>query len=223
MSNTYASGEQTKRNILNESKKLFYRQGYKETTYSDICKAANINRALIPYHFNSKQILGLEIYHQIMTEFYSLIDNTLNSAQFDTDFINILHMITYYRLLADNPSFLKFVSELQSENNATLFTLEEEQKWIAGLGTRFTNLNVNELTMLSQMHIGMHKESISLLDKADNHTDSDTISKVQLHMLMRYVGYSTKKIDELTEAAIAVANLLNFQIQTDFSIKLTYN
>ena len=223
MSNTYLAGEQTKRNILRESKKLFYKKGYAETTYSDISAAAKINRALIPYHFKNKQVLATEIYHQIVTEFYELMNNILDTSQFDNDFVNILHSVAYYRFLSNNSHFLQFVSELQADENASLFSTEEEKEWIMGLGTRFSNLSQQELIILTQMHIGMQKECISLLNTTPKSFDTDSIAHMHLHMLMRYAGYSSKKVDELFDAAVKVANLLTFQIKNGFSIEVKYN
>ena len=221
MATTYLAGEQTKRTILKESKKLFYKKGYTETTYSDISAAAKVNRALIPYHFQNKQILGLEIYQQIIAEFNELIDEILDTSQFDTDFVNVLHTVAYYRLLASNAHFLQFVSELQADENASLFTMEDEIQWLAGLGSKFTNLSDEEHHILAQMHIGMRKESINLLN--NKKTNADMITHMQIHMLMRYVGYTAKKTDELMNAAIEITNLLNFQIKNGFAIELKYN
>ena len=223
MANTYLAGEQTKRNILRESKKLFYKKGYTETTYSDISSVAKVNRALIPYHFKSKQILGLEIYNQIIAEFYELIDNILDTSQFDTDFVSILHTIAYYRLLTSNKQFLQFLSELQADENASLFDVETEQEWLTSLGSKFANLNETELAMLTKMSIGMKKESLSMLTNTSKEVSADLVAHMHLHMLMRYVGYSTKKADELINAAIEIANLLNFQIKNGFAIELKYN
>ena len=222
MATTYLAGEQTKRTILRESKKLFYKKGYTETTYSDISTVAKINRALIPYHFKNKQILGLEIYHQIITEFYSLIDNVLDTTQFDKDFVNILHTVAYYRLLSSNRHLLQFVSELQADENATLFTSEEEIQWLTGLGSKFSNLSEDQLYLLSKMHIGMKKECIALLNDQNN-LDINSMIAMHIHMIMRYVGYSAKKTDELIHAATEITNLLNFQIKNGFSVELTYN
>ncbi len=223
MSNTYLAGEQTKRNILRESKKLFYKKGYTETTYSDISTVAKVNRALIPYHFKNKQILGLEIYHLIMDEFYELIDNLLDTSQFDKDFVSILHTVAYYRLLASNTHFLQFLSELQADENAILFDTELEKEWITNLGSKFASLDETELNILTQMNIGIKKENIILLSTSAKETDADTISKMHLHMLMRYAGYTAKKTDELIAAATEIANLLNFQIKNGFVIELKYN
>ena len=70
MATTYTVGDKTKSNIINESRKLFYKKGYTETTYTDISKAADVNRALIPYHFKNKELLEksedvIELKHNI--------------------------------------------------------------------------------------------------------------------------------------------------------------
>ncbi len=223
MSNTYLAGEQTKRNILRESKKLFYKKGYTDTTYSEISTVAKINRALIPYHFKNKQVLGLEIYQQIITEFYELIDNVLDTTQFDADFLSVVHTVAYYRLLATNFPFLRFIAELQADENTSLFLAEDEMKWLNSLGTKFSALSEQEMHVLTQMHIGTKKEMITLLYNNRKTISADTISKMHISMLMRYVGYSTKKTDELISAALEIANLLTFQIKNGFSVEMKYN
>lgn len=223
MSNTYLTGEQTKRNILRESKKLFYKKGYTDTTYSEISTVAKVNRALIPYHFKNKQVLGTEIYHQIIKEFFEHIDSVLDTSQFDADFVSVLHTVAYYRLLATNSQFLRFTSELQADDNSSLFTIEEETAWLTSLGSKFASLKEQEMRILTQMHIGTKKEMVTFLCNNKKAMDADTIAKMHLSMLMRYVGYSTKKIDELINAAIEITNLLTFQIKKGFAVEMKYN
>lgn len=223
MSNTYLAGEQTKRNILRESKKLFYKRGYTDTTYSEISTVAKINRALIPYHFKNKQVLGLEIYHQIINEFYELIDNVLDTSQFDADFISVVHTVAYYRLLSTNIPFLRFISELQADEGTSLFVAEDEKNWLNSLGNKFNSLNEEEMNILIQMHIGTKKEMVTLLCNNHKTIKADTISRMHISMLMRYIGYSTKKTDELINAALEIANLLTFQIKNGFVVEMKYN
>lgn len=222
MSNTYLAGEQTKYRILKESRKLFFKNGFTETTYDDICNTAKINRALIPYHFKNKQILGQEIYHKIIHDFNSTFDEILETSQFTPDFSSVLHTVAYYRLLADS-RFSRFVFQLQADANSTLFTVDSEKTFITGLGNKISQLSDKELSIIIRMHIGMKKELIKMIYQSKNNTDIDQISKLNLQLLMRYAGYSRKKTDELVDAAIEVVNLFSFQIKGDFSIKINYN
>ncbi|MCM1499900.1 MAG: TetR/AcrR family transcriptional regulator [Clostridium sp.] len=221
MSNTYLSGEQTRRRILKESKKLFYKYGYTETTYAHISAAAKINRALIPYHFQSKQALGEEIYQKIIKEFTDAIDNLLDTSQFSPDFICMLHTINYYRLLKDNPKLSRFASQLLTDETSTLFTVETGRKMLSELGSKFSLCDDEELTVLAKMNIGIQKEIIQMIHTST--TDTDRMAQIQLHMLMGYAGYSKKKTDELINAAFAVADLISFHVKNGFSIAITYH
>ncbi|MGN0154999.1 MAG: TetR/AcrR family transcriptional regulator [Lachnospiraceae bacterium] len=221
MSNTYLTGEQTKRRILKESKKLFYKNGFHDTTYNDISAAAKINRALIPYHFQSKQILGKEIYEKIMAEFTDTIDTLLDISQFSSDFACVFHTVAYYRLL-HNEHFSRFVYQLLAEDNTSLFDTESEKQQIIGLGSKFSQLDDSTLDTLARIQIGIKKEMIQLIQDSGNTIDADELAAMQLNMIMGYAGYSRKKIDELFNAAVEVVNLLSFHFSSSFSVEVTY-
>lgn len=222
MSNTYLTGEQTKRKIFKESKKLFYKNGFTETTYDDISNASKVNRALIPYHFNNKQALGQEIYCRIIEEFTDTIDEILDIRQFSSDFVSILHTVAYYRLLRDNHKFSRFVFQLQSDETASIFTTEKEREFLLNLGSKFSHFNDAELNALAKMNIGMKKEIIQMIYSSENDISADQIAEIHLHMLMGYAGYSRKKADELIKAAFDVTNLLSFHMKNGFSIEIKY-
>jgi len=48
---------ETKRRILDKSKKLFKEKGFKDTTINEICKEAKISKHTFYYYFDSKEIL----------------------------------------------------------------------------------------------------------------------------------------------------------------------
>lgn len=221
MPNTYLAGEQTKRKILKESRKLFYKNGFIQTTYDDICAAAKINRALIPYYFNNKQILGQTIYHNIIENFTAAFDNILDISQFTPDFITVLHVAAYYHLLNDT-RFSRFVFQLLSGESACLFTIEQEKSILLGLGNKISSLSDSELDIIIRMSIGMKKEMIQMIYHSE-HTNTDQLVKASLHMLMGYAGYSNKKIEELTDAAIKVINLFSFRFKNGFLLEIKYS
>lgn len=50
-----SAGEKKRDLIVSVCKKLFYENGYNNTTYNDICEAADIPPGTITYHFDSKR------------------------------------------------------------------------------------------------------------------------------------------------------------------------
>ncbi len=158
MATTYGAGDKTKEKIIKEAKKLLYKNGFHATTYDGISKAASINRALIPYHFKSKQSLGQTIYEQMITEFLSTLDSILDTSEFTPDFVSILHITAYYQLLT-NKHFSRFVDELQADASFSSFLEESEGRFMSGLLTKSSKLSDSETMILIASEIGMKKES----------------------------------------------------------------
>lgn len=184
---------------------------------------AKINRALIPYHFKSKQILGQEIYRNIIDDFSNTFDEILDISQFSPDFVSILHIFAYYRLLGNNPKFSRFVFQLLSDGADSIFTIEKEKELLLGFGSKFSRFQEEELDILVQFNIGMKKESIRMIYLSNEVTDIDQISQIHMHMLLGYAGYSRKKADELIAAAFEVINLFSFHVKSGFTIEIKYN
>ena len=222
MATTYLTGEQTKQRIIDETRILFYKNGYTQTTYTDISTAAGINRALIPYHFQNKQVLGKTIFQNVLNELTNTLDTLLDISQFSADFASVLHMMTFCQLL-NNTNFVRFVSELQSDNNTCLFNEEQEQQQILSLGSKFSQLPATELVTLTRLYIGMKKEMLQLVSDSKIGVNTTDIITMQIEMLMGYAGYSKKKTDELVNAVAEVLQLFHFQIAEDFSVTISYN
>ncbi len=66
----YATGLETQEKILKTCKNLFYKKGYNETTFAEICKKANVNPGSIAYHFTNKFNIASKIYENLMQQFY---------------------------------------------------------------------------------------------------------------------------------------------------------
>jgi AcrR family transcriptional regulator len=61
-------GERTRSRILAAAEKLFSRDGFDATTVDGIARAAGVNKALIYYHFESKDDLLLKLFESIIAE-----------------------------------------------------------------------------------------------------------------------------------------------------------
>ena len=220
MSTTYQSGNATKSKILTQSKLLFYQKGYTATTYSDISTTANVNRALIPYHFQNKPILGKAVFQEILTQTHTCLDNILDMSQFSADFAGMLHLMSFYYLLQDN-TFATFCTQVLADDSNVLFDYAAEQAELLSLGKKLSSISDEELSLLTYMHIGIKQQMIQYLANHTN-TDPKTIAKMHLALLLSYIGQSHKKCDELIDAACEVLDMLLFQIDDTFNATLSY-
>lgn len=221
MSNTYLAGEQTKRRIFKESKKLFYKKGFTETTYDEISTAAKINRALIPYHFKNKLILGQEIYNELTKEFTDSLNLILDTEQFSSELTGVIHIMAYYRLLA-NSRYCRFVCQLLSDEDFSVSLSEDRNLITRCLGNKASRFDSTDIDIICQMGTGIKKEIIRIIHTGKKESDIDHLVRIKLHMLLGYIGYSKKKIEELADAAATLLDLLSFQVKNNFTIEITY-
>lgn len=219
MSTTYQAGNATKNKILAQSKLLFHQKGYAATTYTDISAAANVNRALIPYHFQNKSILGKAVFQEILSQTHTCLDNILDMSQFSADFAGMLHLMSFYYLLQDN-TFATFCTQVLADDSNALFDHAIEQAELLSLSKKLSSISDEELSLLTHMHIGIKQQMIQYLA---NHTDiaPKTIAKMHLALLLSYIGQSHKKCDELIDAACEVLDMLLFQMDDTFTVTVS--
>ena len=231
MAGTYQAGYRTKSEILQGSKKLFYKKGYTDTTYNDISELLNINRALIPYHFKSKQSLALYVYREIIDYVTSKADELLDTASLSDDLAAAFHIIVFYRLFS-NKQFTNLVCELMNENPEILMDEQTEKNILQHLSDSYSN-NDKTIDLLAASMTAIRFSLINKIKDNNYSTDlatgkknikqsSDIYARIYINYALRYVGASDKTIDELFNAATQLANLIEIDIRSEYKIFVSY-
>ncbi len=70
-------GQETRKHILRESRRLFTVQGFENTSISQIITATGVKKGNLYYHFISKEALGLAVLADARDDFFVLLDNSL--------------------------------------------------------------------------------------------------------------------------------------------------
>ena len=108
----------TKTKIFLAAKELFYKNGYKRTSCTQISQAAGVNVALINYYYKSKLKLGVEVYNSFTRDLRDLMFKKVIETGFDYEPI-VAVGIEYYivtGLKKTDAKFEKFSTELCVEN-----------------------------------------------------------------------------------------------------------
>lgn len=112
---TYKAGEDTKNNILTHSRLLFYQNGIKNTTYSQIAKSAKVNMGVIVYHFKTLTNIAQQIYQHILRErhqtFLKKIDD-LHLETIDGGTLAIVEYRVHTECYLQFPKYQRFISEV---------------------------------------------------------------------------------------------------------------
>ncbi|MBR1599607.1 MAG: TetR/AcrR family transcriptional regulator [Lachnospiraceae bacterium] len=231
MAGTYQAGDRTKSEILEGSKKLFYKKGYTDTTYNDISELLGINRALIPYHFKSKQTLALTVYNEIIDHVAARADELLDTASMSDDLSAAFHLIIFYRLFVSK-QFTNLVCQLLKENSELLIDSDAEKAFLIKLSDSYSNKSIENDLSISSMNnirfslIKMIKDnnysSENAANKKSNLSSSDIYAKTYINYALRYVGTADDTINELFNAAVQLANLIDVEIRPDFKVIVSY-
>ena len=110
----YEPGIQTREKILNICKKLFYEKGYDDTTYDDICQEGDINRGLIPYHFQGKYNIAREIFVGFLVDNNTLVSQIIKEKYGDTklQYVPAVHLRNYLNIIFKDEKLKRFYYQI---------------------------------------------------------------------------------------------------------------
>lgn len=216
MSNTYQAGDRTKEKILQVSRALFYSKGFEETTYDDISKKAEINRALIPYHFKNKKTLGAVIHK----EFLANIADIKNELLKDNDEViatAVSSFLYYYTLYNENVA--RFIYQIQKEHSFREMFLSSEKVFITGLFNKAQKIDSETLDILTHMDYGIEKEIVEMMYVGSYKSKLNEIVCMEIHMMLRYLGYSKKDVQDILDKAMEITEGYKLTVKDEFEVK----
>lgn len=121
MSN-YSKGLNTRSQILDAARKLFYEKGYLKTSFSEICQKAGLNSGLVVYHFGTKAQIAHDIYQTIIQSQWEPL--YLHYKEEDKIVLSILSLYIHYCLFFRDEHFRRFSTEVNTQRIAGSTSME---------------------------------------------------------------------------------------------------
>ena len=221
MTGTYSVGDKTKAEILNGSRKLFYKNGYTETTYNDISEYIHINRALIPYHFKSKQALAFSVYSEIVDTAISKADELLDTNSLSGDLTAAFNIIIFFRLFS-NKHFTNFTCELMADNS-DLFDDENREKellYMLSDSTSDISLDTSDGKIICGSMCAIRRKLISIM-KLENY-NTDELAKIYIKYGLNSINIFDNTATELFDSSKQLADLISVDIRKGFQLSVSY-
>lgn len=106
----YKTGIETKQNILDCAKELFYKNGYKQTSVQQICHAADAKLGTFTYYFPKKQDLLSYIYTDYMQKCVDYVES--NTKKLSPPRQHLYTVMMYYGKLYTDPRITSFHQEV---------------------------------------------------------------------------------------------------------------
>jgi AcrR family transcriptional regulator len=110
---SYANGQKTRENIINVCKDLFFKKGYKDTLFSEICATAQVNSGSVSYHFKEKSAIAKTIYAEMMMKISQRIKELFHDE--DELTILLLAICIHHWLLFHDSAYRRFSVQITSE------------------------------------------------------------------------------------------------------------
>lgn len=105
----------TRDRILDGAQQLFWKYGYTRTTLRMIAKEVDVNLGLLPYYFDKKENIGIEIYSRYMSKFYERIPYKEYNVQNSIEHLLLTYLLLQYQMNLE-PGLLKLYVELVKED-----------------------------------------------------------------------------------------------------------
>lgn len=77
----YENGAFTRRVVVDTFIRLFYENGFHETSYGDICRESHVNRSTLYYHFKDKEVMRYEAVWEYTAMDRKLIEKYCTSSE----------------------------------------------------------------------------------------------------------------------------------------------
>lgn len=109
----YKSGLMNREKTIATCKELFYKNGYRETSFGEICKQTGLHPGSISYHFKGKANIALHIYAEMMS-YYQETLKQLFPEENELTYL-FLGICVHIKLMYTDASYLRFSSQVTTD------------------------------------------------------------------------------------------------------------
>ncbi len=124
---TYRTNPAVKIAILEEARKLFYNNGYNETSIDQIAKALDISKGLISYHYKTKFDLANAVYDEYRIGFLHEVTKKINKqyGNLESKYYDAIQLRITFRLYKKDYKARRFYMQIAPE----LLTQSKEEHY----------------------------------------------------------------------------------------------
>lgn len=197
-----SAGEKKRLHILGVCKKLFYENGYANTTYEDICKAADIPPGTITYHFGNKLGIAAAILSEYEPQNKIYIEKMCANRNYSKTQLMAIELFHMWNRLFEDENLRRFLSDISHERIATTEARSAIEYFyecvMDDLG--ITGIDDLELNFIVSAQIGMSDIMIVRLSENPEAFTYRDVARFSIRFFLRQLGVhddeSTRIIDE---------------------------
>ncbi|MBR2801515.1 MAG: TetR/AcrR family transcriptional regulator [Erysipelotrichaceae bacterium] len=167
----YKTGVETRLRILENAKRLFYRNGYKQTSVDMICRASDAKLGTFTYYFPKKNDLLSVIYSEYMgrcSEYIRTECLDLTSSEH-----HLYTVMLYYQKLYSDPQTVRFHKEIMEIASMNTWFHDSRKLITEFSATNSTGMEENFYDLCVQADNAVRRElNLEFMEK-EGHTPED--------------------------------------------------
>ncbi len=192
-----SAGEKKKKLILDTCKKLFYRNGYENTTYEDICKAADIPPGTITYHFGSKRELAAIIDAEYERENKTYIEKMCGDRYSKTELMVIENYHMWKRIYEDE-NIRRFLLDLSADKLPNASSIDAIRYFYqCVMDDQGIDIDEKELALIVSTQVGMSDGVLNAMEHSDFDYTYEESAEFGIRFFMRQLGMDDETIKKL--------------------------
>lgn len=208
--------------IIDAATKLFYENGYNNTSFEKIAEFCEITKPLITYHFKTKANLAKEVVLKCNIEMKNQLDEKIFNTfeNYDLYYSTVAELIVLIELYSDDEKATRFFLEYLNSgfenlfiNNLTSFYKIIDRRYHLNI-----NRDSNEITMLSTAAMFA---SLSLLYSyltGKLECSYDDFKNYSVRLQLKIMNINNEEIDEIVEGGKRILNDLEYKICPYFKV-----
>jgi AcrR family transcriptional regulator len=177
--------------ILHQSFLLFLKKGYEDTTTREIAAACNIQRGVLHYHFNQKQIILFELYHQFYSFLYDSIIEQFSGE--DEAVLIIISDMLLYRILLTRTSLSRIMVSMMRNRDLTKGKITETSRVLMN---KTLQVGYPKMRFALSVAIGAEVELILQMTEGEIDLSLDELAKWISGLALTTLGYSSADVDK---------------------------
>lgn len=202
---TYAAGDATKERIKDAARLLFYEQGVTSVSDAAICRAAEVQRGLVSYHFGGRGSLVAAIYQEfaellraVVRDHFAIDDPVLSYCVLEHLLLELLHrdeiMRRFYVEIIQYPEVSDEEVHVQHEQFSAILASRKD----LGLSDR--------LKIAVAMSQGTFNETVRCIENGYLSSEIKEIIDIDLMMSMSLLGFDSQYAERVVEKTTALTN-----------------
>lgn len=219
----YETGINTKNRILDAYRELFYKQGYKKTTYLDIYNLTGINQGLITYYFKSKRAVAGQIHTELRKQIKNAVIGYFSATgrEYDLRTATALEQIIYSRIKFSDENLKRFIYEISVLGIFMEYEISQlKDFWDLHVKEYHLNLSESEIKMIQVVNSSITWGITTKMIEGYLDVTADEFAQLRVKLMYQSLGLSDLETGRILEKSYALLGEMNFSLEDYFKIRI---